>query len=140
MKTSFKSIKKSTPLIITMVVLFLMASCGGGSHQKAQKERLKEVKENTSQQLQTLKMDIEQRIDYIDEQIEEASGELEEKLKEVRAELKKQRDIIEKDIEGVKAATLESWDQVLTNVTRHYQEVRSKTNEVSKKVREMLDD
>lgn len=140
MKTRLKNQKGTLILASFVMLLFFMAACGGGGQQKAQKERLNEVKESTSQQLQKLKMDIDERIEYIDEQIENASGELEEQLKEVREELKKQKDILEKEMEEVRAASIETWDQVLSSVTKHYQEVRGKTNEVSKKVREMLDD
>ncbi len=124
-------------VIMMMVVLFLW-SCGDGQKQ-AQQAKLKEVQEKTCMQLNELKKDIEKRIAYLDEQIESAKGELQENLKEVRAELKKQEEILEKEMELVRASSVETWDNVLADVKKKYQDVRTKTNEVSKKVRDWLD-
>ncbi|MDR4988425.1 MAG: hypothetical protein RG741_06280 [Bacteroidales bacterium] len=124
-------------VIMMMVVLFLW-SCGDGQKQ-AQQAKLKEVQESTCMQLNDLKKDIEKRIAYLDTQIETAKGELQENLKEVRAELKMQQEIIEKEMELVRASSLETWDSVLSDVRKKYQDARTKTNEVSKKVREWLE-
>ncbi len=139
MKPLFSSHTSSTVFLITLLVMFLVSACADSGQQQA-KEKLKEVKETTTLQLQQLKKDIEQRIEYIDEQIEEASGELEENLKEVRSELKKQQEVIEKEMESVKNATIETWDSVLSNVRTNYQTARTKMNEASKNVREWLED
>lgn len=125
--------------LMTLLLMFLFSACGDSGQQQA-KEKLKEVKETTTLQLQELKKDIDQRIEYIDEQIEEASGELEENLKEVRSELKKQQEVIEKEMENVKNASVETWDSVLNNVRTNYQSARTKMNEASKTVREWLED
>ncbi len=139
MKTLFNAHRNSTVFLMTLLVMFLVGACADGGQQQA-KEKLKEVKETTTLQLQDLKKDIEQRIEYVDEQIEEASGELEENLKEVRAELKQQQEVVEKEMESVKNATVETWDSVLRNVQGNYKSARTKMNEASKKVREWLED
>ncbi len=140
MKSLFNSHPKSTVFLFAAFIALLVMACGGGNQQKAQKEKLRDVKETTNMQLQELKKDIEQRIEYVDEQIEVASGELEENLKEVRSELKQQQELIEKEMENVKNATIETWDGVLSNLRTNYQSARTKMNEASKNVREWLED
>ncbi len=122
---------------IFLVILFLW-SCGGGP-QQAQKRQLEEVKDNTELQLRQLRNDIAERIDYLDEQIDEATGETEEELKEARAVLKEQKELIDQCIVNVREATLEKWESVRGDTQKSYQDARSKMNEVSKNVREILD-
>lgn len=139
MKTYSNYIYKSIKLISLFLVMLIAWSCGGGQQQERDK-KLKEVKETTNTQLENLMADIDKRIQYLDEQIEEASGELEENLKEVREELKNQKKMIANEVESVKKATFEGWNEALSHATQKYQEARSKTNEVSKKVREWLEE
>jgi peptidoglycan hydrolase CwlO-like protein len=140
MKPFFKSYPGQTTFLLSFLIMFFVSACGGGNQQKAQNEKLNDVKETTRLQLQQLEKDIEERIDYVDEQIEEASGELEQNLREVRDELKTQQEVVEKEMENVKNATIETWDNVLNNVKTNYQDARTKMNEASKKVREWLED
>lgn len=123
---------------ITLLALF-MWSCGGGQD-RASKQKLEETKQQTIQNLNKIKGDIDQRIKYVDEEIEEASDELKEKLKEARAELKVQKDLLTKELEHVKGATLDTWNDVVAKASESLSQARKKTNEVSKNVRNWLDD
>lgn len=139
MKTYSNYIYRTIRFISLFLVMGIAWSCGGGQKQE-QERKLNEVKETTSMQLELLMNDIDKRIGYLDEQIEEATGELKENLKEVRKQLKDQKQMIANEIESVKKATLEGWNNALASATKHYQEARLQTNELSKKVREWLEE
>ncbi len=136
-----KNLLKLKPNVFPMASMLLLAlflfSCGGGQRQ-VQEDRLEEVKEDTELQLRQLKNDIDDRISDLDDEIEEAEGELEEELKEIRDELKAQRERIAVEMEKVEAATLETWEDVLGEVHRTYQDARSKTVELMQEASEKL--
>ncbi len=138
-----KQFKKSltvTTLIASMVLMSgVLFSCGEGAREQARQERLAEVKADVEQELSKFKTNINDRIRYLDEQIEEASGETEENLKEARAGLVEQRDRLDAELERVRAAEMDEWNEVVSEVSVTLGQVRAKTNEISREVREMLD-
>ncbi len=136
-----KNFQKLTTNVLPMASMLLLAlflfSCGGGQRQ-VQEDRLQEVKEDTELQLRQLKNEIDDRIEDLDGEIEEAEGELEEELKEIREELKVQRESIAAEMEKVEAATLETWEEVIGEVTRAYEESRGKTVELMQQAADKL--
>ena len=138
MKTLSKTITGSYPLIAVIFFAIFMWSCGG-SQNKAQNEQLKEAKETTIQNLNKYKNEIEDRIKYVEGQIEEASGEMKEKLEESRAALKEQQELLEAELENVQGATVDTWNDVVAQASESLGKARSKMNEISKNVREMLE-
>lgn len=138
MKTLSKTITGSYPMIAVIFFAIFMWSCGGGQN-KVQNEQLKEAKETTTQNLNKYKNEIEERIDYVEGQIEEASGEMKEELEESRAALKEQQELLEAELENVQDATVDSWNDVVSQASQSLTQARSKMNEVSKNVRELLE-
>ncbi len=120
--------------------MILLWSCGGGAQQQVQEEKLAEAQESVTADVQEMKRDINERVAYLDEEIEASSGELQEKLQAFRAELEEQQEILDGEIERVENASLETWESVLDQVTAAVIKAREKTNEVSREVREMLDE
>lgn len=138
METKLK--KLSNPYLYVIIVLLgvMVWSCGGGPG-RAEKQQLEEKKQETVQNINRMKNDIEDRIKYVETEISEATGEMQQDLQEARKELENQRDVLAAELEKIKAATLDSWNQVIAETSKRLGESRKKTNEVSKKVREMLD-
>lgn len=140
MKTFSKLTAAGYPLIVVIFLASLMWSCGGGGQNKAQREQLKEAKQQTTQNINRYKNEIEERINYVDSQIDEASGELEENLKEAREELKAQQELLAAELKNVEDASIETWNDVVANASESLTKARSKMNEVSKNVRSWLED
>lgn len=133
--------KKVQTLSFLLLLAVIFSSCGDGQRQarKVQEEQLKEAKEEAEVSINQIKRDVDERIEYLEGEIEEASGEVEEKLKESRKELKKQSAKLDEELKNIQEATLETWDKARTNASQTIENSRKKTNEISKKVREMLD-
>ncbi|MFO7978332.1 MAG: hypothetical protein R6U64_06695 [Bacteroidales bacterium] len=128
------------PLSMMAVIMIFFWSCGQAGQNKAREAQLEEVKQTVEQDLRTLQNDIQQRLDYLDEEIEQTSGETEESLRSARQDLQQQSDRLEEEMEAVKEASLDSWDEVVANVSRVATDVRTRTNEITKKVREVMDE
>ena len=124
--------------VVFLLSLFIWA-CGGGSQQQVQERQLEEVKQDTELEIRQLLNDINERLEVIEDEMEEASGEIEEELEEAHQELLEQREIIEAEIEKVQNASLDTWEQVRISVSQKYNEARTTTNDVSRRVRDMLD-
>ncbi|MBW6497996.1 MAG: hypothetical protein K0B09_06395 [Bacteroidales bacterium] len=128
-------------LVVILLSALLMWSCGGGGgQQKVMEEQLNEVKESVTADLADIKDDLEERIAYLDSQIEEAGEDVKEELLEAREDLQVQLSTIENELEKVREASLDTWDAVVAETNNVVSEVRSKTNEASLKVRELLED
>lgn len=131
------SIGKKGHFLVMLVGLFLIA-CSGGQDSEASK-KLDETRQQTMENMNKIKIDLEGRIKYVDEELQNATGEVKEKLTEARAELEAQKELLSKEVENVKAATIETWNDVVKKASESTAAARAKTNEVSKNVREMLD-
>jgi outer membrane biogenesis lipoprotein LolB len=129
--------KGQVMMAIAMVGLFLIA-CSGGQSGEANK-KLDETRQQTVENINKIKIDLEGRIKYVDEELQNATGEVKERLTEARAELEAQKELLAKELENVKTATLETWNDVVKKASESTAAARSKTNEVSKNVRGMLD-
>jgi len=140
MKNFSKITAASYPLIAMIFFVTLLWSCGGGGQNKVQREQLKEAKQQTTQNINRYKNEIEERINYVNTQIDEASGELQEDLKEAREELKAQQELLLAELKNVEDASIETWNNVVANASASLTKARSKMNEVSKNVRTWLDD
>jgi peptidoglycan hydrolase CwlO-like protein len=141
MKKPIRHLLNRHPAIILMLLLIFLASCGGGggAQKRVQDEKLREVKQSVSQNIHSARGDIQQRITYLDEQIEEAEAEVREQLEAYRDTLQQQEERLSEELKLVEEATLETWDSVLAHVSDVIRTTRSKTNEVSLAVREMLE-
>ena len=147
MKTLFGFIKttglakKAQGISLLLLLAIIFASCGDGQRQarKVQEEQLKEAKEDAEVNIRQIKNDLGERIAYLEDEIEEASGDLKEELKEARSELKKQRSKLDKELTKIQEATMETWNDALAEASKTLENTTRKRNEVSKKVRELLD-
>lgn len=140
MKTIFMSIKSMLPIAGILFMALGLWSCGGGNQKQAQDQKLKEVKETSALQVEDVIRDVEQRIRFLDGEIEKASGELEQQLEEARGILKEQKESLNQATKSIKDATYEGWSDVLQQVGATLADARKKTNEVSLKVRNLLDE
>ena len=125
-------------MIAVIFFAIFMWSCGGGQN-KVQKEQLKEAKETTIQNLNKYKNDIEERINYVEGQIEEASDDIKDELEESHAALKEQQELLEAELKNVQDASIENWNDIVAQASQSLTQARSKMNEVSKNVRELLE-
>ncbi len=128
------------PITLMATLLLVLASCGQTGQNRAREAQLEEVKQTVEQDLRTLQRDIQQRLDYLDEEIEQTSGETQETLRQARQDLQQQSDRLEEEMEAVKEASLDSWDEVVANVSRVATDVRSRTNEITREVRKVMDE
>ncbi len=126
------------PLIAFLTIVFW--ACGGGGQDRVQRQQLKETKQETVQNINRYKNDIQERIEYVQAELEEATGETREKLEAAKKDLQTQHDLLAAELAKVEAATLETWNNVIKGTSQVLSDTRKKTNEVSKKVREMLDE
>lgn len=122
------------------ILMFLFWSCGQSAQDSAREAQLDEVKQTVEQDLKALQGDIQQRLNYLDEEIEQASGETAEELRAAREAFQQQSERLEEEIEAVKEASLEDWDEVVANVSRVATDVRSRTNEITREVRALIDE
>ena len=137
-----KTAQQSMAFVSACAIILLaltFTSCGGGQD-RASKQKLEETKQQTIQNINKYKNDIQERIDYVDQQLENASGELRDNLTAAREELKAQKEVLEGELQTVKNATLETWNTVIKETSDKLAKARSKMNEVSKNVRAWLDD
>jgi len=125
-------------MIFVLFISFLLVSCAGNQNKEAQR-KLEETKNQTVENISKIKTDIESRIEYLDEELDSAAGQVKDDLEAARAELSKQRDMLASQIDELKEASLENWNDVVMKASETTAKAREKTNEVSKKVREMLD-
>ena len=139
MKTLLRISSGNYPVIVMIFFAMFLVSCGGGQN-RVQKEQLREAKQNTIQNINRYKNEIQERINYVEGQIEEASGELEENLKEARNELEAQKDLLAQELKNVEQATFETWNDVVAEASESLGKARSKMNEVSRNVRAWLED
>lgn len=129
-------------LSLLLLIMMFFVSCGDGERQarRMQEEQLKEAKKDTEVSIKQIRNDIEERIKYVDEEIEKASGELKEELEKARSELKEQKSKLNEELIKVRQASLETWSDVLAHAREIVRKTQEKRNEISKKVRELLDD
>jgi len=129
---------KGLTLVSLWVVILAFTSCGGGQKSEAEK-KLEETRVQTTQSINKMKIDLEERISYINKELETAVGEVSDKLKEAREELEAQRDLLVAELENIKTATLDTWNDAVKKASETMAKASEKRNEVSKNVREMLD-
>jgi DNA anti-recombination protein RmuC len=125
--------------LIFLMMMVLMAACSANDTSAEDQQRLEESKNTTAQALVKMKVDIENRIAYIDQELQTARGRIRVRLTEARAELDTQKVNLENEIRNVNQATLETWNEVVDDASESLARAKSKTNEVSRKVRAMLD-
>jgi cell shape-determining protein MreC len=127
-------ISKKLAWVMIICIPLMLWSCES-SQTGSNNKKLEEAKQTTIQNLNKIKNDIQERISYLDEQVKEANGELQENLTEARTELINQRDILAVELENVQKASIETWNEVVSKASASLGQARSKTNEVSRKVR-----
>lgn len=135
-----KGLQQSLFPVLLISLVFLWSCGGGGAQRQVQEEQLAEVKESVSSDLYELRHDIMERIAYVDHQLDEATGETQEVLEESLEELNAQLADLEAELENVRAASLETWDSVIQQVNGTVIRVQEKRNEISLRVRELLED
>ena len=126
------------PLIAFLAIVFW--ACGGGGQNRVQRQQLEETKQETVQNINRYKNDIKERIEYVESELEEATGEAREKLMDAKNDLQAQHDLLEAELAKVESATLETWNNVIKGTSQVLSDSRKKTNEISRKVRDMLDE
>ena len=139
MKNYSEILRKSYSIVTIMAMTLLLWSCGGGQS-SSNKKQLEEAKQQTVQNINRIKNDIEERISYVDSEIETASGEIKENLQTARAQLSEQKDLLNAELTNVQEASIETWNDVVAEASSAISQARSNTLEVSKKVRNLLDD
>lgn len=139
MKTLIRAIGKGYPMMAMFLLTIFLASCGGGGQNREANKQLEETKEQTVLNINKIKIDIEERIAYVNSEMDGATGETREQLEEARDSLSAQKELLESELEKVKAASLENWNEVVADASQAIADGRKETNEISKKVREMLD-
>lgn len=127
-------------IIFSILAVFLLFSCGPSNEEKVKREKLKEVKNTATLELEKVSQDINDRIAYLDGEIEVATGELKQNLEEAKAVLIEQQNILVKQINDIKDCSIDEWDQMIKNTSETLKNVRTKTSETSKTVRALLDD
>jgi hypothetical protein len=135
-----KSLKQSVFPVFFFSLIILWSCGGGGAQRQVQEEKLAEVKASVSSDLYELRRDIMERIAYVEDELDEATGETQEVLEESRGELQAQLGEVEKEIENVREASLETWDSVIQQVNGTVSRVREKRNEISLRVRELIEE
>lgn len=140
MKALIRVFGKGYPMITIMLVTLFLVSCGGGGQKRQANEQLEETKEQTILNINKIKVDIEERIAYVNGELENATGETREELMNAKERLSEQKEVLNAELEKVRNASLDSWNDVVASASEAIAEGRRKTNEISKKVREMLDE
>lgn len=142
MKNSYENqnsfpVKQLFPLVMILAAFFII-SCGGGQD-RVQHQQLNELKGTTTENLNSIIDEIDERIEYLDEEISNASGNRKAELEDARNDLNNQKKLLEEEIENIEVATLENWNDVIENTSEVTVSVRARTNEISREVREMLE-
>ncbi|MBW6497995.1 MAG: hypothetical protein K0B09_06390 [Bacteroidales bacterium] len=123
-----------------MVAALVLISCGPSKEEKAKMEKLKQVKESVMADLEKVNDDIKERIAYLETEIDEATGEVKTELEEAKKVLIEQQNLVVKEINEIRDCCIEEWDDRINQTSETIRQIRAKTNETSKKVRELLDD
>jgi predicted nucleic acid-binding Zn-ribbon protein len=132
--------KRRTALIMSLMLAFVFLwSCGGGGQQKVMEEQLQDAKDSATQSLNDLQKDLDDRIAYIDEQMETANEEVKEDLAAARAEFEEQKVLVSEELKNIEEAGLDTWDSVVAKTNELVADIKTARNEVSLKVRELLD-
>jgi hypothetical protein len=132
--------KRRTALMMSLMLAFVFLwSCGGGNQQKAMEEQLQDAKDSAIQSLNDLQKDLDDRIAYIDEQMETANEEVKEDLAAARAEFEEQKVMVSEELKKIEEAGLDTWDSVVAKTNELVADIKKARNEVSLKVRELLD-
>jgi hypothetical protein len=126
--------------ILSMLTAFLLYSCGPSKEEKAKMEKLQEVKQSVTAELEKINTDITGRIAYLESEIDEATGEVKEELEEAKKVLVEQQNLVVNEINEIKDCCIDEWDDRINQTSETIKQIRAKTNETSKKVRELLDD
>jgi|GEM_PF-3215775 len=141
-KTSVRFASQSgiTVFIVSLLTTVFLLSCGPSKEERAKMEKLKEIKNSVTSELEKVNKDITDRIAYLNSEIEEATGELKQKLEEARTVLIEQQNLIVQEMNNIKDCCIDEWDDRIKKTSENLKNIRSKTSETSKKVRELLDD
>jgi hypothetical protein len=132
------NLKKMFPIMI-LLASFLIVSCGGGGQDRVRHQQLEELREETLTDLNSIIFDIEERVKYVDEQLPETSGEVTSELEDAREELIQQKELVEAEVIKVENATLNNWNDVIEGTSEVAVHARTRTNEISRDVRESLE-
>jgi len=135
-----KLFSKITGIVAMMVAALVLISCGPSKEEKAKMEKLKQVKESVMADLEKVNDDIKERIAYLETEIDEATGEVKTELEEAKKVLIEQQNLVVKEINEIRDCCIEEWDDRINQTSETIRQIRAKTNETSKKVRELLDD
>lgn len=135
-----KLFTKMTRLVAMIVAALVMVSCGPSKEEKAKMEKLQEVKNSVTAELEKVSTDIIERIAYLETEIDEATGEVKEELEEAKKVLIEQQNLVVKEINDIKDCCIDEWDDRINQTSETIKQIRAKTNETSKRVRELLDD
>jgi TolA-binding protein len=138
MKTYSGITSASYMMVAVFLITILLFSCGGGQT-GANKKQLEDAKQKTIQNINKLKNDIQERITYVEGEIEQASGEIKENLQQAKTELEEQKEVLNEELKKIQNASIDTWNDVVAKSSATLSQTKSKTNEVSKKVRDWLD-
>lgn len=125
-----------TTCLLAFAFLF---SCGPSREEKAKLDKLNEVKKSVTAELEKVNKDLTERIAYLENEIAQATGELKQNLEQARNVLIDQQTIIVNEIRKVKDCGIDAWSENVKKTSETLKEIRAKSNETSKKVRELLD-
>lgn len=109
--------KKLQLLFIMTLACILAVGCSGENNSKGKDHQLssedfKESKQQVTQDLQDLKQKADDRIDELDKKLENASEANKAKINEVIEKIKDKRNDIDAQLQKVKLATIDSWNDV----------------------------
>jgi cell division protein FtsB len=131
-----------TFMVLTCLITILSWSCRGGSGgagEKLRYEQLNEVRENVLSEISSLNAEISHRIKYLKEEEGKAGDELRNQLRAYREELERQKELLENETRNIKGATHTDWNDVVENTSSTINLVSQKVSEISREVRELLE-
>lgn len=126
-------------LFTAILAGLLFFSCGPSKEEKAKMEKLKEVKNTVTAELEKVNTDISERIAYLETEIAEATGDLKVELEEAKKVLIEQQNLVVQEMNNIKDCCIDEWDDRVKKTSENLKIIRAKTSETSKKVRELLD-